>query len=113
MPQARTPPNERLQLTANSALRLRFGRLLASTTGARATSVALLSAAERPFRWAAPGSLLQILPDASLLQTLLEVSVAFVGFSMLASVFRSGTGDELVRFASFRDVADVSLLAAL
>ena len=59
------------------------------------------------------GILLQILPHESLLQTLLEVSVAFVGFSMLASVFRSRTDEELVRFAAFRDVAEVGLLAAL
>jgi len=43
-------PNKALQLTANSAFQLRFGSLLASTSGASATSAALLSAAERPVR---------------------------------------------------------------
>jgi hypothetical protein len=46
----RIASNKALQLTANSAFQLKFGRLLASTLGASATSAALLSAAERPFR---------------------------------------------------------------
>jgi hypothetical protein len=42
-----------LQLTANSVFQLRFGSLLAFNLGGWATSAALLSAAERPVRWAA------------------------------------------------------------
>ncbi len=53
------------------------------------------------------------LPHESLLETLAEVSVGFVGFSLIASVFRSGSTEGRVRFATFRDVAEVSLLAAL
>ncbi len=41
------PPNKALQLTANSAIQLWFGSLLASTSGAWAASEALLAAAER------------------------------------------------------------------
>lgn len=53
------------------------------------------------------------LPYESLLQTLAELSVAFVGFSMLASVFRGSGGDDHVRFIDFRDVAEIGLIAAL
>jgi len=55
----------------------------------------------------------QSLPHESVLQLLAEISVAFVGFSMLASVFRSSQGDDLVRFADFRNVAETGLLATL
>jgi len=57
--------------------------------------------------------MVQSLPHESVLQLLAEISVAFVGFSMLASVFRSSQGDDLVRFADFRNVAETGLLAAL
>ena len=54
------------------------------------------------------------LPYESLLQTLAELSVAFVGFSMLASVFRgSGGDDHHLRFMDFRDVAEVGLIATV
>ena len=56
---------------------------------------------------------MQSLPHESLLQTLAEISVAFVGFSMLASVFRTGKGDDRVRFGDFRNVAETGLLATL
>lgn len=46
-------PNKALKLNANSSFQLRFDSVLASTLGASATSAALLSAAERPVRWAA------------------------------------------------------------
>jgi hypothetical protein len=55
----------------------------------------------------------QSLPHESVLQLFAEISVAFVGFSMLASVFRSSRGDDLVRFADFRNVAETGLLATL
>jgi hypothetical protein len=53
------------------------------------------------------------LDHESLLQVLAEISVAFVGFSMLASVFRTNEGDDRVRFAGFRDVAETGLLATI
>ena len=56
---------------------------------------------------------MQSLPHESVLQLLAEISVAFVGFSMLASVFRSSRGDDLVRFADFRNVAETALLATV
>jgi hypothetical protein len=56
---------------------------------------------------------LQSLPHESVLELLAEISAAFVGFSMLASVFRANTGDDRVRFAGFRDVAETALLAML
>ena len=56
---------------------------------------------------------MQSLPHESLLQLLAEISVAFVGFSMLASVFRANRGDDRVRFADFRNVAETGLLATL
>jgi hypothetical protein len=56
---------------------------------------------------------MQPLPHESLLQTLAELSVAFVGFSMLASVFRGRRGEEHLRFLDFRDVAEIGLIAAV
>jgi hypothetical protein len=56
---------------------------------------------------------LQTLPHESVLELLAEISAAFVGFSMLASVFRANTDDDRVRFVSFRDVAETALLAML
>ena len=56
---------------------------------------------------------MQSLPHESLLQLLAEISVAFVGFSMLASVFRASKGDDRVRFGDFRNVAETGLLATL
>jgi hypothetical protein len=56
---------------------------------------------------------MQPLPYESLLQTLAELSVAFIGFSMLASVFRGSRGDGQLRFMDFRDVAEIGLIAAL
>ena len=56
---------------------------------------------------------MQSLPHESLLQLLAEISVAFVGFSMLASVFRASKGDDRVRFADFRNVAETGLLATV
>jgi hypothetical protein len=45
------------------------------------------------------------------LQLLAEIGVAFVGFSMLASVFRSSEGEDRVRYGDFRNVAETGLLA--
>jgi hypothetical protein len=56
---------------------------------------------------------MQPLPHESLLQTLAELSVAFVGFSMLASVFRGRRGEDHLRFLDFRDVAEIKLIAAV
>ena len=56
---------------------------------------------------------MQSLPHESLLQLLAEVSVAFVGFSMLASVLRPNVEGERVLFFGFRDVAETSLIATL
>jgi hypothetical protein len=56
---------------------------------------------------------LQALEHASLLELLAEVSVAFVGFSMLASVLRPNLQNDRVRFFGFRDVAETSLIATL
>ena len=53
------------------------------------------------------------LAHESLLQLLAEISVAFVGFSMLASAFRSNRGDDFVRFADLRNVAETGLLAMI
>jgi hypothetical protein len=47
------------------------------------------------------------------LQTLTEVSAAFVGFSMLANALRSSRGDELMRFMNYRDVAEIGLIGVL
>ena len=55
----------------------------------------------------------QALPHESLLQLLAEISVAFVGFSMLASVFRAKEGEDRIRFADFRNVAETGLLATV
>ena len=46
----RVQPNKALQLTSNSAFQLGFGSLLASNSGARSASEALLVAAERLIR---------------------------------------------------------------
>ena len=56
---------------------------------------------------------MQALQHASLLELLAEVSVAFVGFSMLASVLRPNVQSDRVRFFGFRDVAETSLIATL
>lgn len=56
---------------------------------------------------------MQPLAHHDLLQTLTEVSVAFVGFSMLANVFRRSTGGELIRFLGYRDVAQGGLICML
>ena len=56
---------------------------------------------------------LQTLPQESLLQLLAEIGVAFVGFSMLASVVRTNRGDDKTRFADFRNVAETGLWATL
>lgn len=54
---------------------------------------------------------MQPLPNESNLQLFAEISVAFVGFSMLASVYRASRGDDWTRFADFRNVAETGLLA--
>lgn len=59
------------------------------------------------------GSSMQPLPHESFLHLLAEISVAFVGFSMLASVFRANKGDDRVRFADFPNVAETGMLATL
>jgi hypothetical protein len=56
---------------------------------------------------------MQPLPHELLLQTLAELSVAFIGFSMLASVFRGSRGDDHLRFMDFRDVAEIGLFATV
>lgn len=87
------------------------GRLLALNLGASATVGGLCHAAERRIRQADIG--VNALPHESLLQLLVEVSVAFVGFSMLASVLRASVQTERARLFGFRDVAETSLIAAL
>ena len=56
---------------------------------------------------------MQALQHASLLELLAEVSVAFVGFSTLASVLRPNVQNDRVRFFGFRDVAETGLIATL
>ena len=56
---------------------------------------------------------MQSLPHESLLQLLAEISIAFVGLSMLASVFSANKGDDRVRLGDFRNVAETGLLATL
>lgn len=56
---------------------------------------------------------MQLLVHHDLLQTLTEVSVAFVGFSMLANVLRRSTGGEFIRFLGYRDVAATGVIGML
>jgi len=107
---ATPPPNKRLQLTPNSSFQSIRGTLLAAGVVPQRWRSALLGAAD-PL--GGRNSQVQPLPYESLLQTLAELSVAFIGFSMLASVLRGSRGDEHLRFMDFRDVAEIGLFAAV
>ncbi len=56
---------------------------------------------------------MQPLVHNDLLQTLTEVSAAFVGFSMLANMLQRRTGGDLFRFFGYRDVAEIGLIGVL
>lgn len=45
--------------------------------------------------------------------TLAQIGTAVVGFSLLSSVFRGNQGRELVRFMTFRDVAEIGMIATI
>ncbi len=53
------------------------------------------------------------LPHEQILSTLAEMSIAVVGFSMVAGVLRPEASDNQSRFFTLRDVGEIGLISAV